>query len=83
MLAPGARDAYGRSVRAATSKRERARRTASRLLRGAADQLQPPRRTRPRRAIAPLVRLGGRWFHRDELVPMSSEEDAADVQLLP
>jgi hypothetical protein len=38
--------------------------TLAARLRRLADRLEPPA---PRRSPAPLVRLGGRWWRRDEL----------------
>jgi hypothetical protein len=53
------------------------RSTASRL-RDLADRLDPRRQTLAARSSAPLVRLGGRWWHRDEIV-----ERAASVERRP
>ena len=32
--------------------------------------------TEPRRRLAPLVRLGGRWWYRDEIVAAAGDVDA-------
>jgi hypothetical protein len=50
-----------------------------------ADRLEPPRRPIRQPGGAPLVRLGGRWWRREDLEPLPSDDGAAsgDVQLLP
>jgi hypothetical protein len=61
------------------------RNLAAAHLRTLADRLAPLA-TRPApRSAAPLIRLGGRWWYRGDLVGpvVRSEEAAADVQLRP
>ena len=61
------------------------RSVAASRLRALADRLEPLTRAMPRRPTAPLIRLGGRWWYRDELVaPIErADEIASDVQLRP
>jgi hypothetical protein len=54
------------------------RRTTASRLRDLADRLDQRRQTLAARSTAPLVRLGGRWWHRDEIV-----ERAASVERRP
>jgi hypothetical protein len=55
------------------------RRTAATRLRGLADRLDPLRRNFPGRPSAPLIRFGGRWWHRDEIVaPADAAQHPAD-----
>jgi hypothetical protein len=69
------------------------RRSAASRLRALADRVErqqastadrpsaPP--GEPRRPFAPLVRLGGRWWYRGEILDLSSPaEPSPDVQLL-
>jgi hypothetical protein len=69
------------------------RRSAASRLRGLADRVErspaptadppPPRPPDPGRRLAPLVRLGGRWWYRGEILdPSPAEPPSADVQLL-
>jgi hypothetical protein len=44
------------------------RRSAALRLRAVADRLDPREDAIVERVVAPLVRLGGRWWHRDEIV---------------
>jgi hypothetical protein len=46
----------------------------SRLLRATADRLEPPRRPITQPGFAPLVRIGGRWWRREELQPLAIVE---------
>jgi hypothetical protein len=55
---------------------------ASRL-RDIADGLEPPERADAGHSRAMLIRLGGRWWYRDEIVSPMAEETKPDVQLLP
>ncbi|HKG65193.1 MAG TPA: hypothetical protein VKB28_14065 [Solirubrobacteraceae bacterium] len=61
------------------------RKAAAARLRGLADRLSPLASRPSRRTPAPLIRLGGRWWYRGELVvpAASPEEVAPDVQLRP
>jgi hypothetical protein len=43
------------------------REQAASRLRGLADRLEPPRQDDARASRAMIIRLGGRWWHRDEL----------------
>jgi hypothetical protein len=45
------------------------RRSAASSLRLLANRLEPVRRCLPARPLAPLVRVGGRWWYRDDLQP--------------
>jgi hypothetical protein len=65
------------------------RRSAASRLRALADRVeQSPAPTTdpppdPGRPLAPLVRLGGRWWYRGEILdPSPAEPPSADVQLL-
>jgi hypothetical protein len=44
------------------------RRSAALRLRAVADRLDPRDEAIVEQLVAPLVRLGGRWWHRDEIV---------------
>jgi hypothetical protein len=56
------------------------RRSAASRLRFLADRLDPRQRAVDGRPSAPLVRFGGRWWHRDELVtPEAAVEPPLDV----
>jgi hypothetical protein len=61
------------------------RSAAAASLRALADRLAPLAKRPARRSPAPLIRLGGCWWHRAELVvpPASPEEVAPDGQLRP
>jgi hypothetical protein len=60
------------------------RRSAAKRLRRIADGLEPPGQLTRNPGRMPLIRLGGRWWSRDDLVPALTTEDAeTDVQLLP
>jgi hypothetical protein len=48
---------------------------AAAKLRALADRLAP--RAPAPRSSAPLIRLGGRWWYRGELVSLSDAEDVA------
>jgi len=52
-------------------------------LRALADRLAPLASRPAPRSSAPLVRFGGRWWYRNDLVgaTLNGEEVAADVQL--
>jgi hypothetical protein len=51
------------------------KRSAASRLRGLADRLEPPRL--PVRPPAPLIRLAGRWWRRDELIAEATADDPA------
>jgi hypothetical protein len=51
------------------------KRSAASRLRGLADRLEPSRL--PTKSPAPLIRLAGRWWRRDELIPDATAEDLA------
>jgi hypothetical protein len=57
---------------------------AASRLRGIADRLEPAQRGFPGRAPAPLIRFGGKWWHRDEvtLAPLA-KDPPTDVQAAP
>jgi hypothetical protein len=58
------------------------RRSAASQLRFLADRLDPRQQIVARRPHGPLVRYGGRWWHRDELVgPLASDEPPEEVDL--
>jgi hypothetical protein len=67
------------------SELRRARGVAATHLRALADRLAPIAARPAPRSSAPLIRFGGRWWYRGELVgpALSPEEAAADVQLRP
>jgi len=48
------------------------RRSAASRLRGLAERLEPRRQRLGGRSPAPLVRLDGRWWNRDEIVVPST-----------
>jgi hypothetical protein len=58
------------------------RRSAASWLRDLADRLaptpRPPAPTRP--TVAPLVRRGGRWWYRDELVPLPTLQEPSGAE---
>jgi hypothetical protein len=73
-----------RSYGVAMTKRPLLRESAASRLRGLADRIEPPRPQSERRSPAMLIRLGGRWWTRDDIVSAQTpEEPPADVQLLP
>jgi hypothetical protein len=51
------------------------KRSAATRLRGLADRLEPP--PLPMRRTAPLIRLAGRWWRRDELIADATADDPA------
>jgi hypothetical protein len=51
------------------------KRSAATRLRGLADRLEPP--PLPMRRPAPLIRLAGRWWRRDELIADATADDPA------
>jgi hypothetical protein len=53
------------------------RRAAASTLRSLADRFDAGRQTRTRPSVAPLIRLGGRWWGRDELVGAQTAEPDA------
>jgi hypothetical protein len=74
-LADAPRGTYGQSV----PKQPPLRRTAASRLRHLADRLDPLRQTIGGRPSAPLIRFGGRWWHRDEIVsPPDAAQHPAD-----
>jgi hypothetical protein len=69
------------------------RHSAASRLRALADRVERPQAptadrpsappVEPRRPFAPLVRLGGQWWYRGEILdPSSPAEPSPDVQLL-
>jgi hypothetical protein len=50
------------------------RRSAASRLRGLADHLEPPQL--PLRSTAPLIRMDGRWWQRDELIRAVQPDEA-------
>jgi hypothetical protein len=62
------------------------RRSAASRLRALADRLDPRQQDvteEPDRASAPLVRFGGRWWQRDEILAPPPESPAPRDELRP
>ena len=61
------------------------RRAVALRLRRVADRLDARRHSLPvpRLPVAPLVRMNGRWWRREELGGGLTQEEGTDVQLLP
>jgi hypothetical protein len=82
---PARARAEPRSPAAAMSELRPVRSVAATQLRALADRLAPLSSGPAPRSSAPLIRLGGCWWYRGDLVgpALSPEEVAADVQLRP
>jgi hypothetical protein len=61
------------------------RRSAASRLRALADRLDPRQQdvTEPERPSAPLVRFGGRWWPRDEILGPPADAQAPTDELHP
>jgi hypothetical protein len=53
------------------------RRSAASRLRDLAHRLDPGRQTIAARSSAPLIRIGGRWWYRDEIAPALPQSSVA------